>query len=395
MQYQLKRGANLGMSLLEKIEDVVSRERSNLSLSHRILLAVLRLLSLFYGSVVLLRNMAYRSGSLPRKKLPRPVISIGNILAGGAGKTPTVIYLAGLLKARGYRPAVLSRGYCRDKDAPEVQVVTSEMRVEQTGDEPLLIARRLPGVPILVGRDRYQSGKLGMVKFKPDLFLLDDAFQHLTLERDLDIVVIDVSRPLIQPLLPRGYLREPLSGLERAGAFLLTRIDQTTAQQVEAVEEYLSTRFPGRRIFHASYQPVGLIPYSQWVVNSGFTGEDTLLQEFRGKKAGLFAGVASPASVRKTVSRLGVCVVNTLKLADHQPITAGELVDFSRESLMMGAEILITTEKDAVKLEALRTTSETPELLPLYILTIELSLREGEEDFLHWLAGQIPIQAGK
>lgn len=395
LKYHLKRGANLDMNLLGKIEDVVSRERSDQSLSHRLLLAILRLLSFFYGSAVFLRNSAYRSGLLHRKKLPRPVVSIGNILVGGAGKTPTVLFLAGLLKARGYRPAVLSRGYCRDKTAPEVQVVTSEMRVEQTGDEPLLIAKKLPEVPILVGRDRYQSGKLGMVKFKPDLFVLDDAFQHFALERDLDIVVIDVSRPLIQPLLPRGYLREPVRGLERAGAFLLTRIDQTTAQQVEAVEEYLCAKFPGKKIFHASYQPVGLIPYRQWLANSSFTGEKALLRDFTGKKAGLFAGVASPASVRKTLSGIGVCVVNTLKLPDHQPVTVEELVHLSRDSAIKGAEILVTTEKDAVKLGELCTSSEIPGILPLYILTIELSLREGEEDFLHWLARQIPLKAEK
>ena len=382
------------MNFLEKTEDVVSRGKSDLSFSHRLFLAILRLLSFVYGLAVFLRNWAYRSGVVTRKKLPKPVVSIGNILVGGAGKTPTVIFLAGLLKARGYRPVILSRGYRRDKAAPEVQVVTSQMRVEKAGDEPLLMARKLPGVPILVGRDRFQSGKLGMARFNLDLFVLDDAFQHFILERDLDLVVIDVSRPLIQPLLPRGYLREPLSGLRRAGGFLLTRIDQATAHQVETVEEYLRRKFPGKRVFHASYQPVGLIPYSWWAGSLGFVGEKIPpLQGFMGKKAGLFAGVASPASVRKTLSGIGVTVVNTLMLPDHQPITAGELVNLSRDSAVMGAEILVTTEKDAIKLGEMRTSGEIPGVLPLYVLAIELSLQEGEEEFLHWFTRQISLEA--
>jgi len=374
------------MSVTEYIEDTVSGETKNLSLFQRLLLMVLSFLSFLYGITVFLRNQGYLHGLFTTKKLRVPVISIGNILAGGAGKTPTVLYLAELLKNRGYCPAILTRGYRRD-GREKVTVVGCDTSPAKAGDEPLLLARNLSGVPVLVGRDRFASGQLGIARFHPDVFVMDDGFQYLSLQREVDVVVIDASRPLVQALLPRGYLREPVAGLERADGFILTRIDQVSPEQLEGLEMYLKREFSGKRVFHSTYLPVGLVPYSVW--RKGLAHGESggfQVQEFIGKKAGLFAGIASPASVAKTLTGMGVYAVKVFRLSDHQPASIERIIDFSQEAREAGAEILVTTEKDAVKLEDKPAGS-----LPLYVLPIELRLREGEDEFLNWIQRICPL----
>ncbi len=160
--------------------------------------AILRLLSLPYGAAVALRNHLYDRELLRPTKLPCPVVSVGNLTVGGTGKTPTVILLAALLKEHGYRPAVLSRGYGGHAKA-SVNVVSDGNRVllgwREAGDEPVLIAGALPGIPVLTGPKRSLTGKAAVERFGADILILDDAFQHRSLFRDIDIVLIDAARP--------------------------------------------------------------------------------------------------------------------------------------------------------------------------------------------------------
>lgn len=378
------------MALIRFIEDVVSKEKSDSPLLYKLILLFLRFLSLIYGLVVNVRNQLYLRGLLVRKKLAVPVISVGNILAGGAGKTPTVLYLADLLKRQGHKPAILTKGY-----SPHVRtgvrrgdLVTPGTNPAVGGDEPVLLARRLPSVPVLVGEDRYQSGRLAQSRFASDVLLMDDGFQYLSLDRDLDLLVIDTARPLSQDLLPRGYLREPLSGLKRAHGFLLTRVDQASGRQLAEVESFLAKNFPGKTIFHARYQPVGLVSYHSWVKSgsSPKNSRPTHGTNLHDKKAGVFVGVASPTSVFKSLSQIGICIVHHLTLEDHQPITKEELLAFSEEASNKGAECLITTEKDAVKLRV-----ENLEILPIYVFSIDLRVLEGEERFYAWLRRTCPL----
>src|SRR5580700_10210670 len=172
-----------------------------------------------YRSATALRNTVFDRGILPSRRLQQPVVSVGNLSVGGAGKTPFVIALGELLKARDIRFDVLSRGYGRKTRG--VLVVESDGKASDFGDEPLLIARRL-GVPVIVGESRYEAGRVAERKFQPQLHILDDGFQHRSLFRDFDLVLM-TERDFDDRLLPSGRLREPISSLQRADAIVLPR----------------------------------------------------------------------------------------------------------------------------------------------------------------------------
>ncbi len=188
---------------------------------------LLTLLSKAYGTGVRLRRNAYASGFLKQKKLPCTVISIGNLTTGGTGKTPMTIYVAEQVRRLGYRVAVLSRGY---KGAAEKSggIVSDGNAVLMdplsAGDEPFLLAASLKGIPVLVGHDRYQSGMHAINRFQTEVVILDDAFQHLALFRDVNLLLLDSSLPFGNGhLLPRGSLREPVSALDFSDALIMTR----------------------------------------------------------------------------------------------------------------------------------------------------------------------------
>ena len=190
------------------------------------------LLSLPYGGAVRARNRLFDLGVLRQEKVGCPVVSVGNLTVGGTGKTPMVILLAGMLRDRGMRPAVLSRGY-GGKSTSDVLVVSDGSQIlagpEEAGDEPVLIARRLKGIPVLAGAKRALTGRYARENFGVDVMVLDDGFQHRWIHRDLDIVLLDSRQPLGNGLLlPRGPLREPPSALERAGVVVFTRSEDST-----------------------------------------------------------------------------------------------------------------------------------------------------------------------
>jgi len=367
--------------VINYLENIVQQENPPTP-GQRVILFVLHLLSMVYTGAVRVRNFFYCRELLPRYSLPIPVISIGNISAGGTGKTPAVIFLARLLARKGRKVAVLSRGYKgrKGRKSQSPVIVSAGTSPRQAGDEPALLARRLPAVPVLVGKNRYQSGMLGLKKFGPEVFILDDGFQHLVLRRNLDLVLIDTARPFFQPLLPRGYLREPPDGLQRAGGVILTRVDQAVPEEVKKLHRYLQKRFPGKKVFHARYHSPGLQEWRFW---RRFPAEAKVL-DAKGKKAEVFAGVAFPASVCRTLEQMGVTVTGCLFLPDHEPVTREELITFSKQCKEKGAHFLATTEKDAVKL-----SFSPPEILPLYVLPVDLILDEGEEEFYKWLQKKV------
>src|SRR3990170_917274 len=259
---------------------------------------LLFVLSLPYRAVARCRNLLYDSGIIPSKKLPCPVVSIGNITVGGTGKTPTVIMLAIMLKAAGYRPAVLSRGYGR-KNTKVIKIVSDGRNIrtdhDEAGDEPFLIAVMLPEIPIVVCSDRYLAGKRAIEEFSADILILDDGFQHRRLYRDIDILLLNNARPVGNShLLPCGSLREQVKALKRADIVLLTGSSPEGNMRLGSRLETFLHDFPN--IFYSYHKPLKVI--------SG--KNDSLPPDWlKEKKIYAFAGIGAPLSFSRTIESLG------------------------------------------------------------------------------------------
>lgn len=295
----------------------------------------LRGASLLYRLSILSRNRLYDLGLLRQEKLPCPVISVGNITVGGTGKTPMVIYLAHLLKDKGFHPAVLSRGYKGKTKAP-INIVSDGSRLfmkpEDCGDEPALIARSLTGIPVLTGPKRVVTGRVAIEQFGADLLILDDAFQHRQLARDIDIVLLHTGKPWGNGfLLPAGPLREPPSSLKRADFIVRTGADGEIAAVSSAKPEY-----------RARHQAVSII--------NGATGRDYPLENLQGRRVCAFAGIASPESFRKTLAETGAVVVAFLPFPDHHDYSREDIREVQKRAVEEKADMIVTTEKDGVKL---------------------------------------------
>lgn len=302
----------------------------------RLLLALLVPLSLGYALVLRIRALLYRTGGLPSFSLGKPVISVGNLSVGGTGKTPTAILLARLLLARGKRVALLSRGFGGPEE-DRVRVVSDGRCIllapPEAADEPFLIARSVPGLIVMTGRDRYRAGLHALEKFHPDVFILDDGFQHQRLRRDLNIILLDARNPFGNGhTLPAGLLREPVSALRRADLVVRTRCEKS--------REYPPVRgIPTCRSYH---RLAGIAPF-----DGGPPAPFSLLA---GRKGVAFAGIGDPSSFFTALRREGLTLAATLAFRDHCRYDGGEVGEILLELDKTGADYLITTEKDAVKL---------------------------------------------
>jgi tetraacyldisaccharide 4'-kinase len=289
------------------------------------------------------RSALQEAGILASTRADVPVISVGNLAVGGAGKTPVVLAIAERLLAARRAPAVLSRGYGASRK--DDRVVSDGERVlldaAEGGDEPVLLARRLPGLRVLCGSDRGAlAGKA--VALGADLLLLDDGFQHRRLLRDLDVVVLDAANPWGNGhCLPRGPNREPPSGLRRAGLVWLGHVDRASREGLESLRE-LARRHTGRAPVESRHAPRDLA--------DGRLGRSFPLEDLAGIRVGLLTGVARPGSVKRTVEELGAQVVQAFDFPDHHRFTEREVGDALRETGRAGGSLLVTTEKDAVRL---------------------------------------------
>jgi len=346
--------------------------------------------SFAYGAIVALRNQLYDRGILKQVKLPCPVISIGNITAGGTGKTPMTVLTANGLKAHGFRPAVLSRGY-GGRLTTSGNVVSDGASIllspEEAGDEPVLIAAAAPGIPVLTGPDRCISGKLAIEKFGADVLVLDDAFQHRGLFRDVNIVLLDEDRPFGNGrLLPAGPLRESPAALNRADIIVTTGI---SGGETERKKPTLSDNMP---VFRARYQPLEIIQgkdKSFPSINSFPLGsvETSQIQEnnnsilppgvLQGKKIYAFTGIAAPDKFRATLEELGATIIKFLAFPDHYFYKQADVQAIAGEAKAMNAEMVITTEKDGVKLLKFQDFYQT-----IVILRVGLHMDPDEKTFL-------------
>ena len=304
----------------------------------------LRLAELAFRAGAALRSALYSSGILRAARAGVPVVSIGNLAVGGAGKTPAAIAVARRLVARGRRVAVLSRGYGAARS--DARVVSDGARLlldaGEGGDEPVLIARRLPGAPVLCGPRRAELARTAVREHRADALLLDDGFQHRALARDLDVVVLDAANPFGNGrLLPAGPNREPRSALRRAGLVWLSRSDQATPAAVEALRA-LARAETGRDPVESRHAPVALVDAA--LAPAG--GLDAL----RGRRVLLLAGIARPGGFRRTVASLGAEVAAEAIFPDHHRFVPGDLEGALRAADGARCELVVTTEKDAVRL---------------------------------------------
>ena len=295
----------------------------------------------FYRGAVALRRTAYRRGWRRRARLDVPVISVGNLTFGGTGKTPTVIALTRELARMGRRPAVLTRGYKRLDD--EQQVVLGpdpRQSAAEVGDEPLEMARRLPGVPVVVDGDRVRGGAEAL-RLGADVVLLDDGFQHFRLERDLDVVLIDAGDPWGGGRLPPlGRLREPLAALERAHAVLITKVPAEWRPVAADVERVVERFAPTSQIFVSRLRPSRV-----HVPGDGWKEPDVL----DGRRVFAFAAVGRPEGFATTLRDAGAEIAGTTWFPDHHAYTEQELAE-ARDRATTASAVAVTPAKDAVKL---------------------------------------------
>jgi tetraacyldisaccharide 4'-kinase len=295
-------------------------------------------LSAIYGRVARLRRSWYEASPSRRRRLAHPVISVGNLVVGGAGKTPIVMALARTLLQSGQRPAVLSRGYARRRTAQGVLVVADGERVlvdvDESGDEPQMLARALPGVPVLVAEDRYLAGRLAESRFAATVLLLDDGFQHLQLARSVDLLVM-ADADLQAEVLPSGPLREPLAAARAADAVLVYGSEDDARRIGDAVG------------VDAAFSVVPRYGSLQDLDAAGAT------RQTDGRRLVGLAGIARPHRFFDALRADGFEVVREIAFRDHHWFTRADLERVAAEAHAAGANAVVTTAKDAVRLERL------------------------------------------
>ncbi|MDG4476501.1 tetraacyldisaccharide 4'-kinase [Thiovibrio frasassiensis] len=330
-----------------------------------VLFLVGRIFSPPYSLVMLLRSFLYRNNIfLKSQQLQRPVISVGNLTLGGTGKTPMVRYVARLLLDRGVRPAIVSRGY-GGKAGGKVNIVADGGKIllapEMAGDEPFMLAEALPGVPVLTGSERARVARQAIDVFGVHIIVMDDGFQHLAVRRDLDLVLFSAGTLLGNgQVFPGGELREPLSALGRAHAFVVTGVDRSNRSGVDNFQRWLQGKFPQTPVFLGEYLPAGI-----W--HSG-QGQVCTLAEARNMQLFAFAGIANPDSFRQTLRQEEFSLTGFKEYRDHHGYTAQDVADLVAAARASGAQALIATEKDFVKLRPYFGE------FPILALTIELRM---------------------
>lgn len=305
--------------------------------------SVLSLLSKLYGGAVWSRLLLYRLGIRKTKRLSCFVLAIGNITAGGTGKTPMTVHVAKMLLEAGYKTVIISRGYKR-KSGQAVRVVSDgdaiRCDVREAGDEAYMMASSVK-CPVIVGKNRYYAGRLAVEKFNPDVILLDDAFQHLALEQDLKVLLLDSRQPFGNgALLPRGPLREPVESIERSDAVVMTRGAQEGKTPVHP-----RVKKAGLPVFQTSHQP----KISRSMVN----GAESRLKAYDSsscKKIFLFSAVANNDLFLHSCRKLGFRISGHLEFSDHFWYTDRDLERILTRSRETGADCIGTTEKDYVKI---------------------------------------------
>ena len=324
-----------------------------------------------YRGLLGAREWLYDHGVLRSRTLPCPVVSIGNLTVGGTGKTPAVELAAQTLAGLGRRVAIVSRGYRRRSTGIQVVADTASVRLDPTdaGDEPFLLARRLPGMAVVVGANRYEAARLAVDRFGATAIVLDDGFQHRTLSKDVEIVMVRAHHPWGNgQLLPHGPLRESLAALSRAALVVAAGAEQR--EDLDEVRAAVTRYAPGVPVVAARYVPVECWEAARL--------EPRPPAELAGHRLVAFAGLASPEGFALTLGGLGVDVAHFQTFVDHHWYSAGDLAALDARAAALGAEGLVTTEKDWVRLRDVPRPRR-----PIHVVSVRLQLSEGAADWQH------------
>lgn len=377
----------MGLSIKEKLERyylaVISDQKEGRGADF--LRWLMRYLSYLYGLIIAGRNFLYEHGLFRHHTLGCQVISIGNLTAGGTGKTPVVEIFARALQREGRKVAILSRGYKKvehglakkilDKITgrqrrrpPRVVSDGSALLLDSamSGDEPYMLAANLPEVAVLVDQDRVKSGRFAIDKMQCDTLILDDGFQYRRLKHRLEIVLVDCTNPFSNGyVLPRGLLRESIGNIARANFIFITK---STGHDSAKLKEQLRVLNPRAEISECAHHPRHL--------QNVYTGERRDLAFLRQTRVALVAGIAAPQGFETEIKRLGATLVYLKRFADHHRYRQQEIIDIINKAKRNGAAALITTEKDSVRFPKIERQD-----VPVYFLRVEIELLSGVEDF--------------
>jgi len=372
----------------KKIENIMTGKGGNSFSSVEFFLFIL---SLFYGVLVKLRLGAYQSGMIKPKSLPCTVISIGNITAGGTGKTPMTVYMAELIRRLGYEVVVISRGYKGEMEKTGGIVSNGKtvlMGPEKAGDEPFMLAGRLKNIPVIVGKDRFEAGMRAVKKFNPDVIVLDDAFQHLKLKRDINLVLLDAKDPFGNSyLLPRGVLREPVYALSRGDAFILTRSGFASASAVKNSLARLKGFIQGKPSFNTSHVPYIYIVEKGKHVPFESISRKPFLYDFdflRDCRVFAFAGIARNDDFRRTIEGFKCIVAGFLEFSDHHGYSETDFNTVLRLAKEANVDFLFTTEKDHARMAHKMTWP-----IDLVVVGINIFFESNEKSFSEFVKNRI------
>ena len=314
-------------------------------------------ITLFYWGVIFWRNIFYNFNFFVSRKIPTKVVSVGNITAGGTGKTPAVIYLSQFFKKRNYKVAVLSRGYGR-KTAGTQLVTNGKETVDDWrnfGDEPTLISQKLKDVPIVVDQNRYRGAMYLIEKFNTYIIIMDDAFQHRSIERDLDLVLINSQAPISDyRLIPHGLLREPIRHLKRADAIILTKSNLGKPEQ-KLISKVKKSNLP--------------VFYSTIIHNHFFTINNETFKPENNARVLAVSGIADPQSFYESLKRTNIKMVKKIPYFDHYEFKQSDIEKLKEALIDNDAEIIVTTEKDMIRLKNLDLSG-----IDIYSLGIDFQL---------------------
>ncbi len=325
-----------------------------------------------YACILFLRNLFFDIKIFQSKKLSVPVISVGNITTGGTGKTPAVAYVANLLQSRDYKVGILSRGYKRSSRGYLVISDGANIRenADRGGDEPVMLAHKIPGAFVAVHEKRYPGGKSMIQNYRVDVIVLDDGFQHRALHRDLDIVLIDASSPEhLRAHIPVGRLRESLRSLRRADIVIATKYSNDL--MLKSIEQ-LVHRYTPAPVIGSEIKLEDFFDVMQ--------EESVPVQNVVPKTAYLFSGIAQPEEFHRTVHDAGISIAGFHRFPDHHRFTENDIHTVLDEAKHYNADVLLTTEKDAIRLQPYKHLFN--EALPLYAVRISFSIANDDGSVL-------------
>lgn len=360
-----------------------------------LLMGIFYIFSLVYEQLVNMKLLCYKVGILGKEKLNCYVISLGNITVGGTGKTPTAQRLAKDIRDMGYKVVILNRGY-RSKWHGEVGIVSDgenlHMDAAEAGDEAYMLAKHLPNVPVLIGAERAVTGKYAIDQFGAEVAILDDGYQHWQLVRDMDILLVDAVNVFGNGhLLPRGTLRESMSHISRADVCLITKVDQAEAGAGEYIRETVHKYNANAKIVESIHQPRCFIPLAEWVVN--LSSEGISVESISGQKIVAVSAIGNPASFEQTLRDLGAEIVESIRYPDHHEYTVKEMQDVLQQADALGAESIVITEKDAVKIPADFAKSNWN--IPIFVICVEVKFQAGAKEFQDELRRRLSEKLGK